>query len=157
MTLTLFAVCSPAMYQASTAMVVPYSTSIRFHLMDVPPAFASGAAMQSASCHMAKMTTVDLLKDGERAGFCLGSDGTSKHVYFVPPMHSVRFVATAKNDSPTALHLHSTKEDDVSAFNLKSQLAPGTAHILLRKMYSGCFQPGIGFCLMTSLDIVGPW
>ena len=110
--------------------------------MDVPPAFDSGAAMQSASCHMAKMTTVDLLKDGEWAGFYSGSDRT-KYVYLVPPMHGVHFVATAKNDSPTALHLHSTGEDDVSVFDLKGQLAPGTGHSLLRKMYSGGFQPGI--------------
>ena len=50
-------------------MSIPTSNSVPLHsIMDIPIPFSNSAAMDLASCHIAKMTTADFLEDGEWAG-----------------------------------------------------------------------------------------
>ena len=141
---------------------VPTSTDIPLHLMlDVPLPFTSSASVESLSCHLAKMTTVDFLEDGEWAGFYSISysprRGRGESAYFDPPMHSIRFVATAQSSDPTALSLQGTGEDAIGAFDLEGKIAPETGNISLRKTYSGGSPVWDWICIMTPMGIVGSW
>lgn len=139
-------------------MAVPTSSSIPFRLMmDVPLPFAPSATMEFASCHLAKMTTSDFLEDGEWAGFYSMSYGPDECMSFDPPMHGIRFVATATSNSPTTLDLHGTGEDGIAAFDLKGKIVPGTGQIFLRKVYSGGSPTWEWACMMTPVGIVGSW
>ena len=142
------------------AMVVPTSTSIPFHLtMDIPLPFWPNAGIKLASCHLARMTTVDFLEDGEWTGFYSISYGRQgPHFFnFAPPMHNIRFVATANHDSPTTLNLHGTGEDGISTFDLDGEISPTTGQIILKKVYFGG-SPALDWtCIMTPMGIVGCW
>ena len=118
--------------------------------------------MEFPSCHLAKMTTVDFLQDGEWTGFYSMSfsprRGRGESVYFDPPMHSIRFVAYAQcGGDPTVLTLQGTGEDAVGAFDLEGKLAPETGNINLRKTYSGGDPVWDWVCVMTPVGIVGSW
>ena len=146
---------------APPALAVPTSTDIPFHLMlDVPLPFASSAAVDFLSCHLAKMTTVDFLEDGEWAGFYSMSYSTHRQGEFIsfdPPMHGIRFVATAQCGDPTVLSLKGTGKDAIDDFDLEGKLAPGTGNINLRKTYSGGSPTWDWVCIMTPVGIVGSW
>ncbi|CAD6574884.1 MAG: hypothetical protein ASARMPRED_006960 [Alectoria sarmentosa] len=134
---------------------VPTSTSIPFHsMMDVPLPFSPNATTELASCHLAKMTTADFLEDGEWAGYYsygLGGSGG-----FDPPMHSIRFVATANSDSPTTLNLHGVGTDGIGSFDLDGKLVPETGQVLLKKVYWASITWDWA-CMMTPMGIVGSW
>lgn len=139
------------------AVAVPTSTSIPFHLMmDVPLPFSPNAGMELASCHLARMTTADFLEDGEWAGFYTIPNGPYS-VIFDPPMHGIRFVVTANNDSPTTLNLHGTGEDGISTFDLDGKISPTTGQIILKKVYFGGAPAWDWNCIMTPMGIVGVW
>lgn len=143
------------------AMAVPTSTSIPFHLMmEVPLPFSHNVTMEFASCHLARMTTVDFLEDGEWAGYYSVSHagvGGACFLHFDPPMHNISFVATANGDSPTTLNLHGTGEDGESAFALDGFISPRTGQIMLQKVYSGGHPAWDWTCIMTPMGIVGSW
>ena len=147
----------------TAAMAVPTSTDIPLHLMlDVPLPFTSSASVELPSCHLAKMTTVDFLEDGEWAGFYSMSysprRGRGETVYFDPPMHGIHFVVTTQcSGDPTVLSLQGTGEDAIGAFDLEGKLAPQTGEINLRKTYSGGDPAWDWVCIMTPLGIVGSW
>ena len=144
-----------ALHEA-TVIAVPTPTDIPLHLMlDVPLPFTSSAPMEILSCHLAKMTTVDFLEDGEWAGFY--SVSNSQFVYFDPPMHGIRFVATAQCGDPTVLSLQGSGEDDIGTFDLEGKLASETGNINLRKTYSGGSPAWDWVCIMTPVGIVGSW
>ena len=144
-------------------MAIPIMTDIPFHLlMDVPLPFTPSATEELASCHLAKMTTVDFLEEGEWTGFysvpIIGfnpwSDTTPR---FDPPMQGVRFVATADQNEQRVTYLQAVGNDAVGAFDLKGRLAPRTGEILLTKTYSGGSPVWDWVCMMTPVGIVGSW
>ena len=142
----------------TATVTVPTSTSIPFHfMMDVPLPFSPNAAIKFASCHLAKMTTVDFLEDGEWAGYYSLRHWRDERVPFDPPMHGIRFVGTTNSDSTTTLNLRGTGEDAVGAFDLEGKLAPETGHLVLRKTYSGGSPVWDWVCIMTPVGIVGSW
>lgn len=137
---------------------VPTFTSIPFHLMmDVPLPFSPNAAINFASCHLAKMTTADFLEDGEWAGFYSVPYRRGNSPSFDPPMHGIHFVVTANTNGQGTLNLQSTGEDAVGAFDLEGKLAPGTGHISMKKTYSGGSPVWDWVCIMTPVGIVGEW
>ncbi len=140
----------------SPIMSFPSPTSIPFHLlMDVPLPFSPDAAEKFSSCHLARMTTVDFLQDGEWTGFYAMSFDYKNPALFDPPMRGIRFAATANSDSETTLY--GTGEDSVGAFHLEGTLGPSTGNIRLTKMYEGGLPVWNWECLMTPVGIVGCW
>ena len=136
---------------------IPTSTSIPFHsMMDVPLPFSPSAVAEFASCHLAKMTTADFLEDGEWTGYYAMSYGLDGSVKFDPPMHSIRFVATANSDSPTTLNLHGVGKDGIGDFDLDGKLVPETGQVLLKKRYWVSITWDWA-CMMTPMGIVGTW
>lgn len=148
----------------TAVIAVPTPTDIPLHLMlDVPLPFTSSASVEMLSCHLAKMTTVKFLEDGEWAGFYSMSysplRGRDESVCFDPPMHGIRFVATAQRGDPTVISLHGTGEDAIDAFDLEGKMAPETGNINMRKTYSGS-HPAWDWdwvCIMTPVGIVDSW
>ena len=142
---------------------VPTSADIPLHLLlDVPLPFTSSASVEILSCHLAKMTTVNFLEDGEWAGFYsmsyfLPRRGRGESVDFDPPMHGIRFVTTAQFSDPTVLSLQGTGEDAIGAFDLEGKIARETGNINLRKTYSGGHPTWDWLCIMTPVGIVGSW
>ncbi len=136
-------------------MSFPTPACIPFHLlMDVPLPFTPDAAEKFSSCHLAKMTTVDFLQDGEWTGFCATSFDYKKPGLFEPPIR-IRFAATAKSGSATTLY--GKGEEAIGTFTLKGILAPATGDIDLRKIYRGGLPALDWKCLMTPVGIVGCW
>ena len=108
------------------------------------------------------MTTVEFLEDGEWAGFYTMSSytprvGLSGSVLFDPPMHGIRFVATAQCGDPIVLSLQGTGKDAIAAFDLEGKLNPETGNISLSKRYSGGYLTWDWVCIMTPAGIVGSW
>lgn len=140
------------------ALAVPTSTSIPFHsMMDIPLPFSPGAATKFASCHVAKMTTVDFLADGEWAGvisMSLGQDGAD---IFYPPMHDVHFSATASSEDPTILELHGTGVDAAGHFDLRGKVATDTGQISLRQKFTDRSLKFDYACFMAPMGIIGSW
>lgn len=145
-------------WSPSTKVSVPTSTSILFHLMmDVPLPFSPNAAINFASCHLAKMTTADFLEDGDWAGFYSVPYRRGISPSFDPPMRGIHFVVTANTDGRGLLVLQSRGEDSVGTFDLEGILAPETGYIAMSKTYSGGSPMWDWFCVMTSVGIVGSW
>ena len=154
----------PPMYalQETAVIAVPTPTDIPLHLMlNVPLPFTSSASVEMLSCHLAKMTTVKFLEDGEWAGFYsvpyVPRGGRDDAVYFDPPMHGIRFIATAQCGDPTVISLHGTGADAIGAFDIEGQIAPETGNMNLRKTYSGGDPAWDWICIMTPVGIVGSW
>lgn len=137
---------------------VPTSTSIPFHsMMDVPLPFSPDAAIKFASCHLAKMATLDFLEDGEWAGFYTVPQGRDHLPSFDPPMHNIHFVDASWGGDQNIQPLEGWGDDPVGPFGLEGQLAPETGHILMKKTYSGGFPVWDCNLIMTPVGIVGSW
>ena len=148
--------------QQPAVIAVPTPTDVPLHsMLDVPLPFTSGASVEMLSCHLAKMTTVKFLEDGEWAGFYsvpyFPWGVRDDAVYFDPPMHGIRFIATAQCGDPTVISLHGTGEDAIGAFDLEGKITPETGNINLRKTYSGGDPAWDWVCIMTPVGIVGSW
>ena len=89
--------------------------------------------MDLASCHMAKMTTVDFLEDGEWAGYYSTSHASGGYQHFHPLLHGLRIAATAQSDSASTLNLDGTGNQGTGPFDLDGTLVPETVQILLTK------------------------
>ena len=153
----------PNVLGQTPAIAVPTLTNIPFNLtMDLPLPFSPGAITDLVSCHLAKMTTIDFLQNGEWEGFYSinykhWNRSDWNHIAFDPPMRGIHFVATADIDRSAALSLHGTGEDGVGAFNLDGRLARGTGQIVLKKVYEGGHPAWDWDCLMTPVGIFGSW
>ena len=121
-------------------MTVLTSTNIPFHVMlDALLPFSPSATMEFASCHLAKMTSVEFLDEWAKLYSMSPTPRLRRgeSIHFDPPMHGILFAALAKCGDTTAINLRSTGEDAVGAFDLQGKLAPSTEIILLRKTCSG--------------------
>ncbi|MCJ1456474.1 hypothetical protein MMC28_006835 [Mycoblastus sanguinarius] len=139
----------------AASLVIPTANDIPFHsMMDLPLPFSPGTNRELATCHLAKMTSQEFIEDGEWTGFY--SLGTGDRITFDPPMHGIRFKATANNDNPATLKLHSSGKDSVAPFDLEGLIVQETGKIMITKTYSENFYWHWS-CVMTPYGIVGSW
>lgn len=140
-----------------TALIVPNAKDIPFlSMMDLPLPFALTTPRELATCHLPKMTSREFLEDGEWIGFYSISRQIEERVSFDPPMHGIRFSASANDDCPTILYLHATGKDGVDPFDLDGLVEQKSGKVMLTKRYNQ-FNIWYWSSIMTPYGIVGTW
>lgn len=140
-----------------TALIVPTAKDVPlFSMMDLPLPFSPTAPRGLATCHLLQMTSQEFLEDGEWTGYYSMSLGSEDRVAFDPPMHGIRFSASANDESPTILCLHATGKDGVGPFDLDGLIEQDSGKVMLTKRYS---RINIWYwsSIMTPYGIVGTW